>query len=188
MRRRRGWDGDDQQCVSSLAPESVNFSGNSAGVAGGAVLISGVAVGPKFIGMTFISNSAQIGGGVYVTGSGTAITLNSNYDAPTTFDRCKFIGNEAKPTGGAVDSGEGLDSIINTLFEGNSAQVGGSVRLAGTASLDNCSFVEDTSDKDEGPALSDIGNISSMSMISFVNNTFECEEGTFLDYNLVSFV
>lgn len=45
-----------------LATENMSFSGNIAGIAGGAVYVSGAVSGPKFVGTRFISNSAEMGG------------------------------------------------------------------------------------------------------------------------------
>ncbi|CAM9586626.1 unnamed protein product, partial [Laminaria digitata] len=117
--------------------------------------------------------SAPVSGRAYVTGSGTAVTtadIGGKQQDPTTFDRCEFIGNEARATGGAVDTGAGPDYIFNTSFVRNTARVGGALRLAGMASLDNCDFVENTSDEGEGPAASNIGYISNFSKSSFVDN------------------
>ncbi|CAN0496731.1 unnamed protein product, partial [Scytosiphon promiscuus] len=88
----------------------------------------------------------------------------------STSDRCEYISNTATATGGAVESGAGLDIFSNTLFKGNRAGVGGALRLAGVASIDNCSFVENTSDDEQGPAVSNIGIISSISNATFAHN------------------
>jgi len=144
-------------------------------------------MGPVFHGITFISNSAQVGGGVYLTGSGTSITTvrdqsgsNTQAHNPTTFDGCTFIGNVAEATGGAVDSSAGRDEFRHTMFEKNSAVVGGALRLAGEASLDNCSFVENVSGSGEGPAVSNIGFMSNVTSNVFRGNVFSCDLGMFL--------
>ena len=56
-----------------LEKANMTFSGNIAGVAGVALYVSGAVFGPKFVRTTFVSNSAAMGGGVYITGSGIAI-------------------------------------------------------------------------------------------------------------------
>lgn len=105
---------------------------------------------------------------------------------PTTFNGCLFVGNRAAATGGAIESAAGQDAIINTSFIGNIAGLGGALRLAGTAYLDNCSCFENYSDLDGGAAVSNMGFISSMTRISFIGNAFNCAPKMFLDYDPVS--
>ncbi|CAM9152222.1 unnamed protein product [Ectocarpus fasciculatus] len=155
----------------------VSFVGNSAGVAGGAMFVSGVSIGPRFNSVSFVSNSAEIGGGVSIFGSGT----DESGDFPATFDTCQFIGNQATSTGGAINSAAGEDAIENSVFEGNSAGTGGALRLAGEAYISNCSFLENTSDEGEGAAVSNIGFISRITNASFGGNGFDCPAGTFLN-------
>ncbi len=152
----------------------VSFINNTAGVAGGAVFISGGAVGPVFAGASFVSNSAQVGGAVSAVGSGYLIGY------PTTFERCHFVDNRATTTGGAIESAAGEDAFVSSVFEGNRAGTGGALRLAGTASMENCLFAENLSDDGGGTAVSNIGLLS-MVNISFSGNVFDCEPGMFLD-------
>lgn len=119
-----------------------------------------------------------------VPGSGAAIANFVQHDVPTTFDGWELIGNEARASGGVLESGAGLDSIISTVFKGNSAPVGGAVRLGRRG---HGTFCHNTSDGDDGSAVSNIGYISSMSKVSSVDNGFKCEPERFLDYSLVSF-
>lgn len=175
----------------TFSTESITFSDNSAGLAGGAIFVSGLGVGPRFIGLIFKSNSAKFGGGVAVTACGTTIT--EDYDSnqmrnPTTFIRCKFISNKGVGSGGAVDSGAGIDTFRDTEFTGNSATYGGALRLGGTASLHNCSFTDNTSNDGVGPAVYNIGFMSGISDNNFEDNVFNCEEGTFLDFNTSAMV
>lgn len=176
----------------ALATLNMSFSGNVAGVAGGAVYASGVVFGPKFVGTRFVSNFAEIGGGVYTTGSGIAIVPNilgvPEPQDPFTFISCQFIANKAVTRGGALDTGAGIDRIVNTLFVGNVAGSGGASRLAGEASLEGCDFVENTSDEDKGPAVFNEGLISNMSNCLFVDNVFNCESKYFFAFNQVRLV
>lgn len=169
------------------APD-VAFYDNVAHVAGGAVFLSNTARGLTFNGTRFDSNSAQVGGGVYATGSGTMITRigNSKRFHPTRFVDCIFVDNVAHAAGGAINTASGRDEFINMWFERNSAVVGGALRLAGEASLDNCSFVENISDEDGGPAVSNIGFISEVSNVSFEENIFRCEAQHFFSFIEVS--
>lgn len=111
----------------------------------------------------------------------TATGVISWYPCPSPFSALSL-----NDSGGAVDSGAGLDRFVESTFTGNSARVGGAVRLAGTASFANCTFVENASSNGEGSAISNIGYISSIYNSSFRNNVFECDAGTFLDFNTVS--
>ena len=165
------------------------FSYNSAGVSGGAVFVSGTAFGTVFMNVVFVSNNAQIGGGVRATESGTAITISEKTKRvvnPTTFVGCKFVGNSAFGTGGAIDSASGQDVFNATLFEGNQARVGGALRLAGTASVVNCSFIDNTSNLGEGPAVSNTGYISTVTNVYFHGNVFNCESQMFLEFTVSS--
>ena len=167
------------------------FSGNTAGSSGGAVFIGGTGIGTVFENVLFVENTAQIGGGVRVTASGTTITVgtdNKQETNPTTFDRCRFVGNVAFGTGGAVDSASGLDVFANTLFERNVAKMGGALRLAGEVSIDNCSFTDNVSELGGGPAVSNVGFISNIATSNFHHNVFNCEPRAFLDFVKVSTV
>ena len=165
----------------------VSFTGNSAGVAGGAVYVSSSGFGPTFSGVTFESNSAQVGGAASVSGSGNSKNTNDvKPPSPTKFDGCRFVDNSALATGGAIESAAGHDEIANSVFRGNMARVGGALRLAGTADLHNCSFVENVSADGEGAAVSNIGVISRMEGLSFSGNVFECPQNTFLNFTEVS--
>ena len=59
--------------VVTLETTDITFSGNRAAVAGGAIYICGNDLGPEFIGVKFLFNHAQHGGGVHSTGSGNAL-------------------------------------------------------------------------------------------------------------------
>lgn len=72
------------------------FSGNNADVAGGAVFVSGVGFGPTFSNVSFLSNTAHVGGAVSLMGSGKLKEITDiEPPNPTTFDRCRFIDNTA---------------------------------------------------------------------------------------------
>ncbi|CAM9262049.1 unnamed protein product, partial [Hapterophycus canaliculatus] len=163
----------------------VSFVGNTAAIAGGAVFVSGTGVGPKFHEVSFVSNSAQVGGAVSSVGSGNMKGFADVESVnPTTFYGCEFIDNRATTTGGAVDSAAGQDDLVGCFFEGNKAEGGGALRLAGIAHVENCSFVENTSGTGEGPAVSNIGSIVRMTNASFRDNGFDCEPNTFLNFSV----
>lgn len=171
-------------CSLAIGPVEVSFVGNSAGVAGGAVFLSSTGFGPVITNVSFVSNVAQVGGAFSTFASGNSINGDGTV-AATTFDRCRFAGNRAFATGGAIETAAGHDSLISSVFEGNSAGTGGALRLAGTASVYNCSFVENVSADGGGAAVSNIGFISTMEGIAFSGNAFDCQEGTFLDFKKV---
>ena len=165
----------------------VSFTDNLAGVMGGALYVSSSGLGPRFPRVSFVSNEAQIGGAASITGSGsTKDTNDATPPSPTTFDRCEFTNNRAIAAGGAVESAAGHDAILNSVFRGNTARVGGALRLAGTAAIDNCSFVENLSDDGEGAAVSNIGVLSRVEGNFFHGNIFGCQRDMFLNFTAVS--
>ena len=172
-------------CALEIGTVDVTFAHNTADVAGGAVFLSSTGLGPTFSEVSFVSNSAQVGGAVSIVGSGTtkdAVEVEASN--PTTFDSCHFLNNTAVATGGAIESAAGQDAYVRSTFEGNKAGAGGALRLAGTASVDSCSFVENLSNDGEGAAVSNIGFISGMANVFFSGNAFDCQPGTFLDFNV----
>lgn len=166
---------------------NVTFQRNKASAAGGAVFISGADIGPKFLRVSFISNSAQLGGAVYATSSGNAkIDLNGQETLnPTIYESCSFVDNVAVATGGAIQSAAGQDYIIHTSFTKNSAGVGGALFLGGTSNFMNCSFIDNVSDEGGGPVVSNIGYVESMQNSSFAGNDYGCSLGTFRAYDTV---
>lgn len=128
----------------TLTAEKMIFTVNHAGISGGAAFISGLGNGPAFVGLVFVSNTAPVGGATYVTTTGIDITYRYNQavENPTIFYRCEFISNEAEATGGTVDSSAGLDFLSNSYFARKAAGVGGALRLAGVATLQNRTFVD----------------------------------------------
>lgn len=171
-----------------FSPTDVVFSGNTADVAGGAVFLSATGIGPTFNGTIFDSNSAQVGGGVFATGSGTTVSTDdweNVVDFPTRFIGCTFMDNTANTTGGAVNSASGKDEFFRTSFVRNSAVVGGALLLAVKASLSNCSFIDNISDAEDGPAVSNIGTITNLQDSFFSGNKFRCEAQHYFNFNEV---
>lgn len=160
----------------SFGSSNVTFVGNQAKDTGGGVYLSAPGVGPDFTRASFQSNSAQVGGGMFVTGSSTSFNqLSANFDV------CIFISNEAKSTGGAIEIASGSAAITDTLFKGNEAEIGGALRLAGATYLEGCIFEENISDVDNGQAIKSIGHELDLSNCNFTNNLYNCTKGTFLD-------
>ena len=164
--------------------ESARFIGNFAATAGGAVYVSQTAVGPTFSNVTFISNSAAVGGAVSVVGSGYAKEVDTDELQETTFDRCLFVGNYAETRGGAVASAGGGDRFLESVFTGNTAGTGGALRLSGFAYVEGCFFEDNVSDEGEGAAISNAGTISRMLSTNFSYNVFDCQPDMFLNYSV----
>ena len=188
-----GANGGGMAIVQSLAVsfegDQLTFLYNSAGVSGGAVFVAGTGIGTVMRNAIFVGNVAQTGGGVRATGSGTTVTVDEKNEQvlnPSTFHGCTFVGNSAFGTGGAVDSASGQDLFNRTTFVDNKARVGGALRLAGKASVVNCSFIENVSDLGGGPAVSNVGYIYNVSISYFRGNVFDCEAEMFLDFKVSS--
>jgi predicted outer membrane repeat protein len=69
---------------------------------------------------TVSGNSAQYGGGIYVTGTGTVNLTNSTVS-----------GNSAQDGGGIYVTGTGTVNLTNSTVSGNSAQYGGGISVIG---------------------------------------------------------
>lgn len=154
---------------------SFTFHGNHAAVSGGAMFISGSEVRTTFEGTRFISNSAQLGGAIYSGVIGSEVYS-------TTFIGCRFVDNVAKVSGGAMYSLAGYDSFVNTSFAGNMALVGGALRLAGVSKIESCSFENNVSGEDEGPAVSNTGAMSNLANSYFEDNYFHCDTGMYREF------
>ena len=166
----------------SFEGSDTTFSYNGAGVAGGAVSISAPDEGPPFFNVSFLSNYASVGGGVFITGSSTYL----DEDLSATFDGCTFIGNKAEATGGAVEVATGSTALTNTSFKSNVAGVGGgALRLTSATSLSCCTFEENLSGIVGYPVIMMTGYGLEMENCSFLNNGFDCDVGTFLDESTV---
>lgn len=114
----------------TIGTENAVVVGNTAAVAGGAVFVSSTAVGPTFVNVSLISNSAQVGGAISLIGSGTSFNPEDYTPAPTTFEQCRFTSNRAIATGGAVDTAAGQDKFVNSVHggDGRGSETGGHCR------------------------------------------------------------
>lgn len=165
----------------------VTFEKNKAESSGGAVFLSGVGIGPIFTGVNFTDNCAQVGGAVYSTGSGTTFVEGKTNAHATVYERCTFARNEARATGGAMESAAGIDVVKNSTFSQNRAQKGGALRLAGVAQISQCLFEKNRAEEESGPAVSTVGFASQMANCSFSDNVFMCSKGKYLSFEKVSF-
>ena len=158
---------------------NITFFKNEAVGAGGGVSISSPGEGPTFTNASFMYNYAEVGGGIFITGSGTSLDPNDGEISATFFEECRFIDNKAEATGGAIESATGAAVITNTYFEGNEAGVGGALRLAGASSVKGCTFEDNISDLGGGQAISWIGYNLDIENCSFRDNAYNCDPGTF---------
>ena len=177
--------------INLIVDANVSFSRNDAVSFGGALYASLNNVGPTLNGVDFIDNSAEAGGAVFFSAVGTsessATDETSIYSYASTFIGCRFDGNSALSTGGAIHSTAGNDFVRGTTFTGNSAEIGGAMRVSGTISLFNSSFVENTSEEGGGPGISNGGVILRMVGVYFSGNRYHCSSDAFMDLNEVGF-
>lgn len=106
---------------SSIVSINNTYESNT-GSKGGAVYVSFTDGSATFINDTFINNVANVdGGAIYLN------AYNSKSAPNCTIENVKFINNTAKNNGGAISlSGA---TIKNTIFENNSANLGGAIYL-----------------------------------------------------------
>lgn len=160
----------------------VLLSENRARTAGGAVYQSFVVEGQGWSNVNFVANTAQIGGAVYSLASRTAKEEErSNMFLPTIYAGVLFKNNSATAGGGAVESAAGRDVFRDTRFEGNTATLGGALRLAGTADLISCDFVRNCA-SEAGPDVANAGHVESVVNTSFPESALLCSRGTFFGY------
>ena len=173
----------------SSISNNTTFSRNHARVAGGGVFISGPGEGPTFANVIFLHNSAKVGGGASIIGHGISLDVQDG-EISAIFDDCLFIGNTVTMNGGAIESAQGVAAVItNTLFKYNVAGLsGGALLLAGSASLVNCSFVQNDSGSAGGQAVSMVGYTMDMQNCNFRKNDNDCRPGTFIHSYWVRYV
>ena len=169
------------------------FSNNSAVASGGALYASNKEVGPLLTGVIFLNNTAESGGAVFLFAVGaddsyySSDDSSSYYDSSSKFYGCRFDGNSASSTGGALHSIAGYDVVSGTSFTNNLANTGGALQISGTIVLVNSSFVENKSGEGGGAAIS-ISGVNSMEELIFSGNGYHCSSDSFLDLNEVGFV
>ena len=171
----------------------LSFMHNTA-VFGGALYASQESYGLKLTGMMFTGNTAEYGGAIFLSAVGTYSYYTfgsflyedfSDYYYYTIFSECRFDGNSASSSGGAIHSTAGKDYVVNSTFVGNSADIGGGLSISGTSSLFNVSFEDNKSGDGGGPAISNGGTISLMVGIYFSGNGYHCAPDAFMDLNEV---
>lgn len=150
----------------------LNFTGNSAENkakdAGGPIYVSGTGFSPACTGISFIFNSAQVGGAASFVASGN-LKQERKSPNPTIFDRWIFIGNRATATG---ESAAGQDFTADSVFEGNRTGAG-----RGSAT-DRCFG------RWRGGSRVEYRSISTMAHISLSGNAFYCQQGMFLVFQV----
>ena len=125
---------------SSAIIENCTFKGCRASYGGG--VQSQGQTNLKIIGSTFVNGNAKYGGAIHINGNTKQMTI----------DGCNFINNVASEDGGAISRYESSSvDIINSNFEGNSAQWGGAIYLKYTdGKLSNCTFKNNHASVDSG--------------------------------------
>ncbi|CAN0236462.1 unnamed protein product, partial [Ascophyllum nodosum] len=107
------------------------FSANSAASFGGALYASQKVYGPTLTGVIFSKNTAEAGGAVFFSAVGTNGDDSPDYEIShsswSTFIECRFDGNSASSTGGAIHSIVGKDLVLGTNFTNNVANFGGAL-------------------------------------------------------------
>ncbi len=128
------------------SPEIIDcvFSGNSAGLMGGAIELNNT-VGAMVSGSIFSGNSVTSLG----EGGGGAISLQWDMVSPepsVTVDNCKFENNSSKLEGGALYSNRVHVLVSESTFIGNSAVNGGAImldyQLSQPSIVKRCLFLE----------------------------------------------
>ncbi|CAN0437324.1 unnamed protein product [Ectocarpus sp. 12 AP-2014] len=153
-----------------LSLDGATFIYNHAGSEGGAMYLFNCVVGINFTDFTFHSNMANGDGGA------VAALAAGNEGSPVTFVNCAFVSNKAHGAGGAVEVLVGQLEVISCEFEGNSADVGGALRLGGTTIVRDCSFLSNSASR--GLAVAVIAS-ASISGSSFERNELVCEAGSY---------
>ena len=114
--------------------------GNAGRRTGGAILVQAKGSGFILSDSTIVNNKATEGGGIDVS-KGVANVL---------IERSTFVGNVAdKGKGGGLRVSGSVD-IVNSTFTDNTAQSGGAVSVAGTATISYSTFVDNNSNNSKG--------------------------------------
>lgn len=143
---------------SSAIIENCTFKGCRASYGGG--VQSQGQTNLRIIGSTFVNGNAKYGGAIHINGNTKQMTI----------DGCNFINNVASEDGGAISRYESSSvDIINSNFEGNSAQWGGAIYLRYTdGKLSNCTFKNNHASVDSGAVSGGV-----LTDCTFIGNTAE---------------
>ncbi len=141
---------------SSAIIENCTFKGCRASYGGG--VQSQGQTNLKIIGSTFVNGNAKYGGAIHINGNTKQMTI----------DGCNFINNVASEDGGAISRYESSSvDIINSNFEGNSAQWGGAIYLRYTdGTISNCTFKNNHASVDSGAVSGGV-----LTDCTFIGNT-----------------
>ncbi|WP_405308192.1 hypothetical protein [Methanobrevibacter sp.] len=141
---------------SSAIIENCTFKGCRASYGGG--VQSQGQTNLRIIGSTFVNGNAKYGGAIHINGNTKQMTI----------DGCNFINNVASEDGGAISRYESSSvDIINSNFEGNSAQWGGAIYLKYTdGKLSNCTFKNNHASVDSGAVSGGV-----LTDCTFIGNT-----------------
>ncbi|CAN0016960.1 unnamed protein product [Ectocarpus fasciculatus] len=184
------WDGDGTQFSSNSAEwggaisavestvswvgDGTQFSCNSANENGGAIFAYSSTGAWDGDDTQFSYNSANVSGG---NGGAVYLYAGEFQDEPATISGCNFSDNVAEEAGGAVNTMAGKQSISSCHFEGNSADVGGALRLGGEATVSDCAFLDNIA-YSRGLGV-DVVESATISNSSFNGNQRSCGSGSF---------
>ena len=169
------------------------FSSNSAASSGGALYASQKVFGPELTGVVCFNNTAEAGGAVFFSAVGTdeydsSDNDNSPYIYASKFIECRFDGNSASSTGGAIYSIAGKTLVRATNFINNSAFFGGTLRISGTTFIFNSSFFVKNKSGEEGGAAISTSGINSTEKLFFAGNGYHCSaDAFFMDWSDLGF-
>eukprot|EP00752_Nemacystus_decipiens_P013346 g11816.t1 len=161
---------DDSGNLGPVHLSGARFVDNRA-ASGGAVYLANSLNSFNFTDVLFWRNSANgAGGAVAAYGMGAA-------GSPLVFSRSLFSENVAGDTGGAVDTLTGQQEFARCDFEDNSADVGGAMRLGGSAGIWECSFSSNVAST-RGLAITVVGS-ANITRSSFDSNELSCAAGSY---------
>lgn len=100
-----------------------SFTGNAATEFGGGILTDGKLA---LAGSVFTGNTADWGGALHRGGTDTASAAN-----------CQFLNNTGGARGGAINIANGVNTLLNCVFGGNTAAAGsgGAIQIAGATTI-----------------------------------------------------
>jgi len=123
---------------SGLMLTDCTFTANEAGEQGGGAWVD--QGNPTYARCRFVGNSAGWGGGIALEGGSLMATS------------CSFVGNTAFEEGGGLRSywDDATPTLVNCVFAGNNAKIGGAVSSEKQGVLTNCTVTGNVAEEDGG--------------------------------------
>lgn len=148
----------------SVSIEDITITGGSGSpiqfvqtelTAGGGLLVQSGAV--ALFNCRIVSNSAHLGGGIFVSAGASASLLNCH------------VGENVAATGGGLFSNAGQPIAATTTFENNQAENGGAAFIVGDGTFDSCEFRVNGAEQEGGGVLV-AGGMGSFASCVFYKN------------------